>query len=376
MSAVSCPPHPRLTCRADDGGVKTVLLTAILALTLAAPAAAEIPRLDVRTAKQIRDEPKVPARLTVGKRTHRIGIEVRGQGTQLHSKKPYGFEARRRIRLLGMPAERDWVLNAGFRDPSLLRDALAHRAARELGLASSRTRHVELWLNGRPRGLYLLMERAELSRRRVQGEALLELTEPIALDRGDDSFPSATGYAVRHVEPDEAGERESRRARAAVAALEASLGGPGWRAHLDERSAVDYVLLTELLKNQDAFHRSTFVHQRASGRLALGPVWDFDLSAGNVTYPPAAPPEGWLLGDRAWAGALLADPGFRVRAGRALARAAGARVRPRPAAHRRPRSARPARACTAQLRALADPRQAAVPRPAGARLPSLGRRRG
>ena len=291
--------------------MKTVLLTASLALTLAAPAAAEIPRLDVRTAKQIRDEPKVPARLTVGKRTHRIGIEVRGQGTQLHSKKPYGFEARRRIRLLGMPAERDWVLNPAFRDPSLLRDALAHRAARELGLASSRTRHVELWLNGRPRGLYVLMERAELGRRRVQGEALLELTEPIALDRGDDSFPSATGYAVRHVEPDEAGERESRRARAAVAALEASLGGPGWRAHLDERSAVDYVLLTELLKNQDGFHRSTFVHQRASGRLALGPVWDFDLSAGNVTYPPAAPPEGWLLGDRAWAGALLADPGFR-----------------------------------------------------------------
>jgi hypothetical protein len=281
--------------------VKTVLLAAILALVAAAPAAADVPRLDIRTAKAIRDEPKVPARLTVGKRTHRIGIEVRGQSSQALPKKPYGFETRRRVRLLGMPAERDWVLNAAFTDPSLLRDALAHHAARRLGLAGSRTRHVELWLNGRRRGLYLLMERAELSRRRVPGTALVELTERRALDRGDDSFPSATGLVVREV--------EGRAPRRAVRALEASLGGPGWRAHLDEASAVDYVLLTELLKNQDAFLRSTFAHLRG-GKLHLGPVWDFDLSAGNVTAVGAAPPEGWLLAGRPWAGALLDDPGF------------------------------------------------------------------
>lgn len=282
--------------------MKAALLAAVLALGLAAPAAADVPRLDVRTANAIRDEPKVPARLTVGGRTHRIGIELRGQGTQRHAKKPYGFETRRRVRLLGMPAERDWVLNAAFRDPSLLRDALAHHAARRLGLAAARTRHVELRLNGRRRGLYLLMERAELSRRRVPGSALVELTEASALDRGDVSFPSATGLMVREVEG---------RGRQAVEAFEASLGGPGWRAHLDERSAVDYVLHAELFKNQDAFLRSTFAHVRG-GTLRLGPVWDFDLSAGNVTIPAAAPPEGWLLADRPWASALLADPGFRA----------------------------------------------------------------
>ena len=111
---------------------------------------------------------------------------------------------------------------------------------------------------------------------------------------------------VRHVE----GER--RRPRAAVEALEASLAGPGWRAHLDQRSAVDYVLLTELLKNQDGFRRSTFVRQRPSGELVLGPVWDLDLSAGNVTEPWLIGPEGWFLWARAWSADLLADPGFQV----------------------------------------------------------------
>ncbi len=283
--------------------MKVATLAVLLVLALAAPAAADVPRIDIRAAKAIRDEPKVPARLTVGGRTHRIAIEVRGQGTQRHPKKPYGFETRRRVRLPGMPAERDWVLNAMFRDPSLLRDALAHDAARRLGLPATRTRHVELRLNGRPRGLYLLMERAELSRRRVRADALLELTESSALDRGDKSFPSATGLVVREV--------EGGGGRHAVEAFEASLGSPDWRRHLDERSAVDYVLVTELLKNQDAFLRSTFVHLRG-GKLHLGPVWDFDLSAGNVTELGAAPAEGWLLTGRPWAGALLADPGFRA----------------------------------------------------------------
>jgi hypothetical protein len=97
-----------------------------------------------------------------------------------------------------------------------------------------------------------------------------------------------------------------------VEAFEAALGGPGWRAHLDEAAAVDYVLLNELFKNQDAFYSSTYVHLRTDGKLAMGPVWDFDLSTGNTVEPSISAPEGWLLADRPWAGALLADPDFRT----------------------------------------------------------------
>jgi CotH kinase protein len=282
---------------------------AVLALLAAAPAAhAAIPTLHVRTAKQIRDDPKVAAKIRAGGRTLRAEIEYRGSSTLAFPKKPYAIETDRKTRLLGMPRERDWVLNAAYTDPTLLRDALAHAAARRLGLAASRSRHVHLRVNGRYRGVYVLMERAELSDRRVRGDALLELTEPRKLDDGDASFAAAGGLAVRHVEPDEADKKKARAARAAVGAFEAALGGPGWRAHLDERSAVDYVLLAELLRNQEAFMSSTYLHQREDGVLALGPVWDFDLSAGNAVDPAV---EGWLLTGRVWAGALLADPGFR-----------------------------------------------------------------
>src|SRR5918992_6308949 len=285
-----------------------------LALGAAAPAAeAAIPRFDVRTAKQIRDDPKVPARIKAGGRTVRAEIELRGSSSLAFPKKPYAIETERKVRLLGMPRERDWILNAAYTDPTLMRDGLAHDAARHLGLAASRTRHVELWLNRRYRGVYVLMEPPELSDRRVQGDALLELTSQPKLGRGDESFPSATGRRVRYAEPDEAGKKKAQAARRALEAFEAALGGPAWRTHLDEASAVDYVLHAELFKNQDAFYSSTYLHQRADGKLALGPVWDFDLSAGNTVDPAISAPEGWLLTpDRPWAGALLADPAFRA----------------------------------------------------------------
>jgi CotH kinase protein len=123
-------------------------------------------------------------------------------------KRPYAIESERKTRLLGLPRERDFDLNAFYTDPSLLRDVLAHDAARRLGLATSRTRFVELWLSRRYRGVYL--------------------------------------------------------------------------------------------------------HQREDGKLALGPVWDFDLSSGNTVDPAISASEGWLLSGCPWAGALLEDPAFRA----------------------------------------------------------------
>src|SRR5918992_2505385 len=158
-----------------------------LALGAAAPAAeAAIPRFDIRVAKQIRDDPKVPARIKAGGRTVRAEIELRGSTSQMFPKKPYAIETGRKVRLLGMPRERDWVLNAAYTDPTLLRDALAHTAARRLGLASSRSRHVHLRINGRYRGVYVLMERAELSNRRGPRGAPLAVTAPAQPQGGDE----------------------------------------------------------------------------------------------------------------------------------------------------------------------------------------------
>jgi hypothetical protein len=178
-----------------------------------------------------------------------------------------------------------------------------------MGLAHSRTRFVELRVNRRERGVYVAVEPPD-------ADVLLELTEDRKLDEGDEWFRSSSGLPVVHKEPDEADEKQAVAARAAVEALEAAFAGGGdWRAHLDERSAAGYLLHAELLKNQDAFLSSTYIRQREDGKLALGPVWDFDLTAGNVVEPALAPPEGWLSQGRTWAAPLWADPAFRAALG-------------------------------------------------------------
>jgi len=75
----------------------------------------------------------------------------------------------------------------------------------------------------------------------------------------------------------------------AVDGFETALqGSPAdWRARIDARSWMDYLIVSELSNNVDAFFRSWYVHKHpdsAGGRFGLGPVWDFDLAFGNVNY--------------------------------------------------------------------------------------------
>ena len=87
-----------------------------------------------------------------------------------------------------MPADDDWVLYAPYNDKTLMRNVVAYATARAIGRYAARTRFVELRLNGRYRGVYVLMERLELGADRVAGEALYEFTFPFQARSKDPSF--------------------------------------------------------------------------------------------------------------------------------------------------------------------------------------------
>ncbi|MCC6830748.1 MAG: CotH kinase family protein [Thermoleophilia bacterium] len=320
------------------------------ATALAAPAAGQpdlrtrLPIVVVDADGPIVDDPKVGARMRIihdprggvnrpGDRASvhngRIGIEIRGQSSQRFPKKQFGLEtvdARgegRDVSLLGMPADDDWVLYAAYNDATLMRNVVAYRTARWLGRYAARTRFVELVLNGRYWGVYVLMERPELTPGRVTVPtdgpgALLEYTSPDKLDPGDAYFTApVTGTPVIFDTPDrdDMTDAEAAAISGRVERFERALYGPafrhpvnGWRAHMNERSMTDYVLLYELMNNHDAFSASTFLHVGRDDRLAMGPLWDFDLSMGNP--PSLLRPRGCSLCDRRWASRLYRDPAF------------------------------------------------------------------
>lgn len=301
-----------------------LVVACAIAATAADPSAAaakRLPVVSIETGMRIVDEPKRSARMRIQSRGRtvfrgHVGIEIRGQASQHFSKKPYAFETRikgggnRSVKLLGMPNGKDWILAAAHTDPSLMRDVLAFRTARRLGHYASRTRYVTLRLDGHTRGVYILMEQLRRDRARIDSDALLELTSAAKLDRGDDAFRLPASGLVARV-ADVSPKAGAADVGAAAQVFERTLyGGGPWRELLDVPAVVDYVLVQELFKNQDAFLSSTYLHRGQDLRLRMGPVWDFDLSAGNVPVGEFASAEGWLLTDRPWAEILYRAPDF------------------------------------------------------------------
>jgi hypothetical protein len=300
--------------------LRDVLAGALAAACLPTPAAA-LPVLRIDTPRAIPNEPKVGARLAMPGYRGRIGIELRGQSSlRLFPKKSYAIELRdrngkdRKAPLLGMPADGDWVLYGPYNDKTLMRNVVAYATARWTGRYAARTRFVQLRLNGAYRGVYVLMEKLELGDDRVQGEALLELTFPFQARTKAPSFRTPVVRRPIVWEDPERGDLSRARAGAIAgrvkAAERALYRRGGWRKRIDEASAIDFALINELFKNQDAFHASTFMALRG-GRLHLGPVWDFDISMGNSDYGPSRRLGGWMLARRDWAERLYRDRRFK-----------------------------------------------------------------
>ena len=306
-----------------------------------------LPLVVIRAPSGIVDEPKRRATMRVIDRTRRgsrrtnyagrIGIELRGFTSLGEPKKSYALELRtrsgknRNVSLLGMPKDEDWVLSAGYRDKSLLRNVVAYSAARWLGRYAPRTRPVEVVVNGRYRGVYVLTEQLKVHKRRVaaddrriSGGYLLEMIN-LGRIRGERFFRTPVEKEII-IYSDPSGEDLSRRRadwiRGYVERFERVLYGPafsdplrGYHRYLDMGAAVDFVLLNELFKNWDTFRVSTYMHKGVGGKLVLGPLWDFDHALGNF---PAQGDRvdnvaGWLFAEEPWAGRLYLDPAFRAR---------------------------------------------------------------
>lgn len=292
----------------------------------APPAAGALPEMRLEVDDPIGSEPKVDGSLRMPGYTGEVGVEIRGNSSPAFPKKSYAIEldspgdGDREAPLLGMPEDGDWVLHAPYTDKTLMRNALAYATSRAIGRFAPRTRFVELYLNERYRGVYVLIEQPELEDERVQGDALVEFTS--LLQAGGEGEAFTTPVRERPVvwqdpkredlEDEEAAAIEDLVGRAERALYSPAVGPPGedWRQYLDEDAAVDAVLLDELFKNQGGFESSTYLARRDDGRLHLGPVWDFDVGMGNSNLEPSKGVTGWVLERRDWAERLYRDPAF------------------------------------------------------------------
>ena len=89
------------------------------------------------------------------------------------------------------------------------------------------------------------------------------------------------------------------------------VGDEGYAEYIDVDSFVDWFLISEITKNVDSmFFSSMFLNVMPGEKIKMGPLWDFDLSFGNVDYADSRYAEGWWVKYHPWYERLFQDPAF------------------------------------------------------------------
>lgn len=267
----------------------------------------------------------VAGTMTLDGIAHEVEIKGRGNSTWNFPKKPYKLTLGEDAALVGTTPQEDWVLLANAADRSAMRTHTAFAIADRTRLAwTPQSRPVELVLNGVPQGLYQLTEQVEVKPGRVElsdDDYLLEINERFVRD-GDRGFRTVRRRTpIVFKDPDDPERGDIIRVRRHVQAFEKALYGKrftdpraGYRPYIDLGSFIDWYLVEELFRNTDSnFSSSVFVSWTPGGKLTMGPVWDFDLSAGTA-FRRTVPSRGWhtRLG-RHWISRMLTDPDFALR---------------------------------------------------------------
>jgi hypothetical protein len=307
-------------------------------------------------------EPKSGTSRIVGRAAldSRIGIHVRGASSRNFPKKQYALELRADDTdadsdhpLLGLPSNADWVLSDPIAyDRGLIRNAVAFALSNRIGRYAPRTRFAEVFMvddGGDVRaenflGFFTLIEKIERDPERVNVSRLPEsaVSAPpisggfiVRIDKGGADFDAA-GRWLQFVYPDPEDMRLPERKpqldfirtfiegfgqAASAADFRQPSTGRHYSEFIDVDAWIDHNIINALTKNVDGLRFSAYFHKDRGGRLAAGPVWDFDRSLGTPYDPRAAEPEEWKLTwsdatdyfNDGWWRLLFRDPDFRSR---------------------------------------------------------------
>ena len=280
----------------------------------------------------------------------------RGNNTFSYPKKPYEFKLEKKAALGGIDKAKTWILLANYADVSLLRNQIVLDLARETGLPYAvECTPADVWMNGQYLGLYLMTEKIQIKKNRVNITDLEDLMEEMN-DAPLDSYPKFNlkngplpfmkGYDIPNEPEDITGgyiamiEKKYRQeslfkpgiatkgkariyvrikepttpSRAQVeyfgalvnqmySAVRAADGtdpetGKHYSEFLDVSSFAIKYLIDDLSKNYDVAAGSQYFFKdsdRVDPLIYAGPAWDYDLSFGNMPDPALSPTGSFAL---------------------------------------------------------------------------------
>ena len=265
----------------------------------------------------------------------------RGNSTFAYRKKPYQLKLEKKTDLCGMGAGKTWLLLNNWIDLSLLRNQITLNLCREIGIPYAiECQPVDVYINGSYNGLYLLTEKVQINKSRINITNLEEANEALngedmqqygtfseetgalesirgynlpadpeditggyilEMEKGyryrgsiDNGFTTGGSICVTVKEPTCASRAQilyignlfndfhnAIRARDGVNPDT----GLHYSAYIDTLSFARKFLIEEFTKNYDAQGSSQFFFKDADAvdpLIYAGPCWDYDLCCGNI----------------------------------------------------------------------------------------------
>ena len=233
-------------------------------------------------------------------------IKLRGNSTLEAEKLSYAFKFNENVDLLEMGKGKKWVLLANAYDPTLVRNYIALETARKLRLNyTSECRYVELWINDILMGNYLMTESIQDGGDRVDihttaGDFLVEYEKSRVDEEQTSYIVTDDGYRYLIHDPKHANESQAGYVLDVMNHVENIIRDVSNKntdvlekgksdtdaisrlsSVIEIDSFVDYCVFAEFMKSVDMGFSSEYFYYK-DGLLYAGPVWDYDLSAGNV----------------------------------------------------------------------------------------------
>lgn len=269
-------------------------------------------------------------------------FKARGNSSSNAPKKPFVFKTENKVNLEGMGKNKTWILLANWYDISLLRNQITMDLCREIGLTSTPDCHpADVYLNGNYNGLYLLSEKIQLKKNRLEirdleeayeevngkeaydkapfrhgrgkavlvtkwygvkeepeditGGYLLEIEKPIYFQDDEEysGFVTDGLMCVTIKEPNHTGKQGVEYISALVddfhnAAMEkdgiSKQTGKYYADYIDMLSFARVICVEEFCSNLDVWAASRFMYKDSDSvdpLLYAGPGWDYDLTYGN-----------------------------------------------------------------------------------------------
>lgn len=273
-----------------------------------------------------------------------VKIKGRGNSTWGMPKKPIRLKFNKKTQFAGLKKAKSFVLLANYIDPTLMRNALAMKMARLLGVAyANNIVPCNITFNGHDLGSFMLTEKIGINAGSVDIDEtcgmLFEMSDefdekykfrspaynlPVMVKDPDLDEIAAENPALGTPDDILAAWRDDF-----VAAEQLVAQGRGFEA-FDLDSFVDYLLVYNMCNNSEIGHpKSVYLHKEQLGqttRYKFGPVWDFDM-AFNVSqleggHRVDTPADQGLWVNRLFA-RLVATPGFIERYRERLAQFSG-----------------------------------------------------